>query len=197
MFTYHRFLQTLVHRLRRRGARAALHYSAGGSELRATPQSATRANAARFLAVTLGVPTTEVTVLANETAEPDGDRTSLLEGAFTTVFVGSKPAMPGAEPVCPPGAPSAECAAVRSGEERDRMEDDIKADAAVVASRLVRLNSKARGGAGSAAAHDMADVLLRFPFLRFADCEEKLTHVHFSPIMLASRRHCRRTSRHA
>ncbi len=105
-------LDVLMRRLRRRGVRLTLHYSAGAWELRALPlrcvqlvacaacpvtddvrlvSSASRALAVRYLSQQWGVPLEKVLVLASQDVEPDGDRAELLGGLVRSVLVGGAP----------------------------------------------------------------------------------------------------------
>lgn len=107
-------LHVMLRRLRRRGVRLTLHYSAGAWELRALPLRASRALAVRYLAQrcvpalsimqracalthaplslrSWGVPLEKAVVLADTSCEPDGDRAAVLEGLVSCVLVGGAP----------------------------------------------------------------------------------------------------------
>ena len=84
-------LHVLMRRLRRRGVRLTLHYSAGAWELRALPLRASRALAVRYLAHGWGIPLEKTVVLADTSCEPDGDRAAVLEGLVSCILVGGQP----------------------------------------------------------------------------------------------------------
>ena len=84
-------LHVMMRRLRRRGVRLTLHYSAGAWELRALPLRASRALAVRFLAHRWGIPLEKTVVLADTSCEPDGDRAAVLEGLVSSILVGGQP----------------------------------------------------------------------------------------------------------
>ena len=84
-------LHVMMRRLRRRGVRLTLHYSAGAWELRALPLRASRALAVRFLAHRWGIPLEKTVILADTSCEPDGDRAAVLEGLPSSILVGGQP----------------------------------------------------------------------------------------------------------
>ena len=139
-------LHVMMRRLRRRGVRLTLHYSAGAWELRALPIrcvracfacprcvhlmrpcSASRALAVRYLAQRWGILLENTVVLANTSCEPDGDRAAVMEGLVSCVLVGG-------------GPPPSPRTATRSTAPEPVSPDDIAAAAAHV-NRAVWLES--------------------------------------------------------
>ena len=106
-------LHILMRRVRRRGIRLTLHYSAGAAELRALPLRASRALAMRWLARRWGIPLERVVVLASATVEPDGDRADALSGLVHPLLVGGEapPTRPVTETVSNPSDSAAVVAA--------------------------------------------------------------------------------------